>query len=147
VEARRGGRSCRAEALRFDCGNVAPRRRGNGRRALDARGSRTDIPALPFCRVTLRGQKPPQPGYPRAIRTLGDQLKKRRLDLGMTQGQLAQEFGVDPTTIANWEHSRTTPAPNLVEAVAQFLGGEQPQESSTVREVPVGPAAPSPSDF
>lgn len=34
----------------------------------------------------------------------GDELKKRRVALGLTQAQLAETLGVKPNTVARWEN-------------------------------------------
>ena len=38
------------------------------------------IPALPFCHVRLSGPKPLPKAYPKHLKTLGDHIRKRRLD-------------------------------------------------------------------
>lgn len=78
--------------------------------------------ALPFCHVTLRGQKPPDLAYPKELRTFGDHIRKRRLDLGLLQRQLAERIGVHPGTVRNWETNATTVALKHVPAVVEFLG-------------------------
>jgi DNA-binding transcriptional regulator YiaG len=62
-----------------------------------------DIPALPFCKVSLKAQKAPAPAYPETLKTLGDHLRKRRLDLRLLQRQAAQKLGVDKASVHNWE--------------------------------------------
>ncbi|MBI1951143.1 MAG: helix-turn-helix transcriptional regulator [Acidobacteria bacterium] len=52
---------------------------------------------MPFCHVTLRGQKPRPPRYPEVPKTLGDHLRRRRLDLGISQRELAERLGVSKT--------------------------------------------------
>lgn len=46
---------------------------------------------MPFCQVTLRGEKP------------------LALDLGLLQREVAEQLGVHETTINNWERNRTRP--------------------------------------
>ncbi len=90
--------------------------------AADPRTTRRDIPALPFCHVRLRAQKPLPPAHPRELRTLGDHLRKRRLDLGLLQSEVAERLAVDETTIYNWERHRTQPARQLVPRILRFVG-------------------------
>jgi transcriptional regulator with XRE-family HTH domain len=94
---------------------------------------------LPFCHVTLRGQKPPPPGYPRDPNTLGEWVKKRRLDLGLLQRQVAEMMGVDVTTVKNWELNHHQPALRQLPAIVSFLG-------DVPRGVPPFPAGDSPQD-
>ena len=77
---------------------------------------------MPFCHVTLRGRRPLPAAYPQTLRTLGDHLRKRRLDLGLFQREAADRLGVDPTTVTNWELGRTAPALRFIPSIIRFLG-------------------------
>jgi transcriptional regulator with XRE-family HTH domain len=79
-------------------------------------------PALPFCHVTLRGQKPLPRAYPRALCTIGDHLRRRRLDLCLLQRQAAERLGVHEATVTNWELKRTKPALRFLPGIVRFLG-------------------------
>lgn len=81
----------------------------------------TSIPALPFCRVTLTGRWKPS-GYPSVLNNLGDHLRKRRLDLGRHQSDVAHELGVHEATVANWELGHTEPAICHLPKIIAFLG-------------------------
>jgi transcriptional regulator with XRE-family HTH domain len=71
--------------------------------------------------VRLQAQKPPLAAYPRELRTLGDHLRRRRLDLGLLQREVAEQLGVDATTVYNWERHRTEPAVRLILQIMRFL--------------------------
>ena len=77
---------------------------------------------MPFCGVHLRGQKPLPAGYPGELRTLGDHVRKHRLDLGLRQRDVARQLGVNVNTVTNWEVGRSTPVPRYVPGIIQFLG-------------------------
>jgi hypothetical protein len=62
-----------------------------------ANRQRNLIPAFPFCHVTLRRWKP-RHGYPDTSATLGEHLKKRRLDRGLRQRDVAEFLGVSKQT-------------------------------------------------
>jgi transcriptional regulator with XRE-family HTH domain len=79
---------------------------------------------LPFCHVTLRGQKPQPAVYPKELRTLGDHLRKRRLDLGLLQREVAAQISVAKDTISNWEGNATSPDLRMVPRIMRFLGYE-----------------------
>jgi DNA-binding XRE family transcriptional regulator len=66
--------------------------------------------ALLFCRVCLKGKKPKEKAYPKEITTIGDAIRKRRLDLGLLQKDVAKVIGCDKTTILNWEKGHTRPS-------------------------------------
>lgn len=53
---------------------------------------------------------------------MGERLKKRRMDLGLTRTEVAFHLRVDPTTIHNWEENLTPPAVRFYPAIAEFLG-------------------------
>jgi transcriptional regulator with XRE-family HTH domain len=80
------------------------------------------IPALPFCKVTLKGKRPLPPAYPNSLKTLGDHLRKRRLDLKLLQKEVAQKLGVDKASIHNWETHRTNPSLPIIPKIIEFLG-------------------------
>lgn len=77
---------------------------------------------MPFCRVHLRGQKPFPAVYPRKLTTLGDHLRKRRLDLGQLQKVVARKLGVTVDTVRNWEVNRAAPAVWQWPRIIRFLG-------------------------
>ena len=42
-------------------------------------------------KITLRGEKAPSLTYPKELKSLGDHIRKRRLDLGLTQDEVAAQ--------------------------------------------------------
>src|SRR5882724_11626771 len=76
-------------------------------RAWDRSRIHRDTPALPFCHFVIKAQKPKHSHYPNEINTLGDHLRARRLTLGLTQKQMAQQLRIDETTVHNWETNHT----------------------------------------
>jgi transcriptional regulator with XRE-family HTH domain len=77
---------------------------------------------LPFCHLRLRAKKPVNKGYPKELKTIGDHIRKRRLDLCLQQTQVALLICVDKTTIMNWEGGHRTPAIRYMPAIIRFLG-------------------------
>lgn len=61
-------------------------------------------------------------GYPDTPKTLGEHLRKRRLDLHQTQEQAALHFGISVTAYIYWEASRIVPKINKWPAIVRFLG-------------------------
>ena len=77
---------------------------------------------MPICHITLIGQKPLPDAYPVELRTLGDHLRKRRLDLGLTQQEVAEKINTTEATIRNWElHHRSTDI-RYIPSIISFLG-------------------------
>ena len=90
-------------------------------RELDHSKTRRDTPALPFCHLVLTIKKPKDSRYPTEIKTLGDQLKARRLDLGLYQKDVAVIIGVTEDTVCYWENNRVTPSRCLLPRLQQFI--------------------------
>ena len=59
---------------------------------------------------------------PVELRTIGDHLRKRRLDLGLVQSEVAAQLGVTTFTVTNWEINRTVPAVRCHPGLIRFLG-------------------------
>jgi transcriptional regulator with XRE-family HTH domain len=66
--------------------------------------------------------KPTDPSYPAELNTIGDHLRKRRLDLGLLQREVAKKIGVTTCTIQYWETNRVGPALRFRPRIAIFLG-------------------------
>ena len=77
---------------------------------------------LPFCHFEIRAPRPRPSQYPQQINTLGDHIRARRLDLNLLQKQVADQIGVHPLTITNWESNESSPETRFVPAIIQFLG-------------------------
>ena len=65
--------------------------------------------------ITLR-----LPLYP--DQTLGERIKKWRLERGLFQVDLAKKIGVSEMTIVNWEKGRTKPIKQYFERLKKILG-------------------------
>jgi DNA-binding XRE family transcriptional regulator len=76
---------------------------------------------LPFCHVTLKASKPKPAAYPAVLNTYGDRLRKKRIDLGLLQKEIAVKIGVSATTIYNWENNRVSPAKWFISRIIKFL--------------------------
>ena len=61
-------------------------------------------------------------GYLEAPTTLGEHLRKRRLDLRQTQEQAAKGFGISVTTYNYWEANRVTPDISKSPKIIGYLG-------------------------
>jgi transcriptional regulator with XRE-family HTH domain len=71
--------------------------------------------------LTLRGRVS-RPGYPENPRTVGEHLKRARLDRGLEQKAAAQAIGCDPGTLLNWEKGRVAPDVRFWPPILAFLG-------------------------
>ena len=53
---------------------------------------------------------------------MGDHLRKKRLDLGLLQRDVARRLGVDTASVTNWEKNHNVPMPQLIPRIIEFLG-------------------------
>ena len=84
--------------------------------------SRRDRATLPFCQLTIKVSHPKKVGYPKTLLTIGDHIRKRRLDLGLFQREAAAKIGVDKTSILNWETRGIKPEVQYHARIITFLG-------------------------
>jgi transcriptional regulator with XRE-family HTH domain len=84
---------------------------------------------LPFCHHRLTITIPPlskaeliQKGYPDNPTTIGQHIKKRRLDLGLRQEDLAGSMGVRPPVCERWEQKNRLPSKKVWPKIIEFLG-------------------------
>ncbi|MGV7222237.1 MAG: helix-turn-helix transcriptional regulator [Nitrospinales bacterium] len=90
--------------------------------AWDLIDSRKDTVALPFCHFALKTQNlTSKTNYPNELNTLGDHIRKRRLDLELLQKDVAGIIGVTSDTIYNWENNRFQPHIRLISEIMTFL--------------------------
>ena len=66
--------------------------------------------------------------------TLGEHVRKRRLELGLTQKQAAEAFGVSPWTVLNWEKDHTEPPIESMPAIIRFLDYDPFPEPKSLAE-------------
>jgi hypothetical protein len=81
---------------------------------------------LPFCRLRLTAPKAPRKGYPENTKSLGEHVKKRRMDLGFKQADVARRAGVDKMDSAQlraWEDGTRR---SLLSGDHQFSGVQPP---------------------
>ena len=79
-----------------------------------------DIPALPICKITLRAQKPSN--IPQNPVSIGEHIKKRRLEQGLFQREVAKIIGVTENSVYSWENNSTEPPNRFIPKIIEFLG-------------------------
>lgn len=72
--------------------------------------------------VNFQAKRPIDPAYPDELRTLGDHLRKVRLDRALSQPHVANLLGVTPDTVTGWELNRHEPYAKDARQLIQFLG-------------------------
>jgi DNA-binding XRE family transcriptional regulator len=84
---------------------------------------------LPFCHLQIKALQSPYPrlwdstqAAPKAPRTFGEHIKKRRLERHLFQTEVAEAIGVDRASIQNWERGIYEPGTALIPKIIKFLG-------------------------
>lgn len=52
---------------------------------------------------------------------IGDRIKNRRIEIGMTQAELGKAAGVGKSTVSEWENSKRKPSIDTISILAQKL--------------------------
>ncbi len=86
------------------------------------------------CHYRLRAEIPKISRYPLKLKTIGDHIRKRRLDLGLEQKEVARTLGVSSWTISNWETKSVEPETRLIPKVIEFLGYVPYERGETLGE-------------
>jgi len=89
---------------------------------------------LPLCQRKLNAAKPKPYDYPADPKTLGEHLRKRRLDLHLVQREVADIFGVNESTIQNWEVGSHSVSLSAWPTVLEFLGYDPRPSGQTLGE-------------
>jgi len=84
---------------------------------------------LPFCHLQIKALRRPYPrlwkckqAAPDRPATLGDHIRRRRLELRLLQSQVAECLGANRISVQNWERGVYEPAPRFLPGIIQFLG-------------------------
>ena len=75
---------------------------------------------LPLVHIRLKALKPKETDF--EPRNLGEHVRKRRLELRLTQKQVAHRLGVNPWTVLNWEKGHTDPPCDAMLRILRWLG-------------------------
>ncbi len=85
---------------------------------------------MPYCGLVLTAETPKR-FYPEELVTLGDHIRKKRLDEELTQRQLAELLEVTASTINNWEKGRSAPTLQALPRLIKFLGYDPTAKEET----------------
>ena len=75
-----------------------------------------------FCHFRLRVETAYLGKYPRNLKTIGDHIRKHRLDLGLKQKEVSRIIGVTRAMISAWEKNPVEPAVKHIPKIIEFLG-------------------------
>jgi DNA-binding XRE family transcriptional regulator len=60
-------------------------------------------------------------GYPINPKAIGERVRKKRMDCGLMQSDVANIVGVSEESIWNWENGRTNPYKKSLEIINAFV--------------------------
>jgi transcriptional regulator with XRE-family HTH domain len=89
---------------------------------------------LPIIHLALNTGKPNRSDYPKVPKTIGEHIKKRRMDLKLLQKDIGQRLGVHCLTITNWELGKTKPEIRHLPTIISFLGYDPRSMPVTIPE-------------
>ncbi len=78
--------------------------------------------SLTICTLELQANTLPKKGYPSELSHYGAVIRRARMDLNLTQKDLATTLGVYTSTIDKWERQRTVPNEISKVKIKEFLG-------------------------
>ena len=87
---------------------------------------------LPFGKIRLKSSRL-ELGAINPV-TFGQHLRKRRLELGLFQREVAERLAVDPHSVTEWEKDHKEPSIRFWPAIIAFLGYDPHPEPRTLRE-------------
>ena len=84
--------------------------------------------------LRLVGSKPRSCAYPKELKTLGDHIRKRRLDLGLLQRDVAERVGAAVASLWVWENECREPELKFMPAIIAFLGDDPRPDAEMLGE-------------
>ena len=78
--------------------------------------------------------RPLPPGYPAELTTVGDPIRKGRLELGLLQKKAAERIGASQTSILNGEQNDRSPHPRAWPGIIRFLSYDPRQRPTSIGE-------------
>lgn len=113
---------CRAADLKFCSDSDAPAAARIRIGVRDDCNSRRGKVAYPKCEITLIAPKPTLKAYPERLLTVGDHIRKIRLDRDLSQTEVAKKLGITSDSLVNWELGHTEPHIRFWPKILQYLG-------------------------
>ncbi len=84
--------------------------------------------------LTFKAKKPNRKPYPKELKTYGDHLRKKRLDLDLSQPQVAKILKVVTDSITQWELNSTKPSIKQIPKIISFLGYSPKVELNKIKQ-------------
>jgi len=103
-------------------------------RVVSRRRTRTNMGVRTITDGLVQTLPKPKPGNPLELVSIGDHIRKRRMDLGLTRKAAAEALNVDQLSLKNWEEQRTQAEVRFYPAIIGFLGYNPLPESQTFGE-------------
>ncbi|MDD5430678.1 MAG: recombinase family protein [Candidatus Pacebacteria bacterium] len=85
-------------------------------------GNATSFMRCQSAEIVLTAKKPVNPAFPKTVNTIGDHIRKHRLNLKMTQKQVSATIGATESSITGWENNWFKPHISFMPKIIEFLG-------------------------
>ena len=83
-----------------------------------------------ICHWVLKGQKSRNPAIPENPKTIGERIRKYRIENGLSQKEIAEQVGVRTDSVTNWELGRNEPQIQFMPKIIKLLGDSGEKESN-----------------
>ncbi len=90
--------------------------------------------SFPFMNVLISAPKPALEGYPEHLETVGNHIRKKRMDDRLYQREAGELIGVSGAVVELWETRDYEPDPRSWPGVIAFLGYDPYPKPSTPAE-------------
>lgn len=81
---------------------------------------------------TLTCLKPKGLGYPKEPKTLGEHIRKKRMDLKLLQTEAAERLGITAAGLQVWEQDKAEPLARYIPAILAFVGYDPRSKPSEI---------------
>ena len=78
--------------------------------------------ACTFCKFSISTLKSKSYGYPTELKTIGDHLRAKRMDLNIHQKLQSTQLGCGHLSLVNWELNHHQPTLKFMPKIVEFLG-------------------------
>ena len=76
---------------------------------------------MSFCNLRLRSPLPKDSSYPKELKSIGEHIRKRRMDLELSRRTVAERIGIARDTLKVWELGRQEIRSAYYPAIIEFL--------------------------
>lgn len=84
-----------------------------------------------ICHWVLKGQKRRNPAIPENPKTIGERIRKYRIENGLSQKDIAEKVGVRTDSVTNWELGRNEPQIQFMPRIIKLIGADKEKTTNS----------------